>query len=105
MKSNYDNCSETMSFRENGIVDFPGINSYSDRVRWKLRNDSLIITAWSIHNNITIGEHLKIIEKEDTIKKSIYLGAYSLEMKNNMIKMQSDSLTILGEIYRFNYRF
>lgn len=105
MESNYDNCSETMNFRENGIVDFPGINSYGERARWELRNDSLIITSWSIDKNYTIDKNLKIIEKGDTVKKSIYLGAYSLEIKNNFIKMQSDNLTILGEVYRFNFRF
>ena len=99
MESEYDNCSETMNFRENGVVDFPGINSYSERACWELRNDSLIITAWSI------GGKRKIAEKDDTVKKSIYNGVYSLAIKNNIIKMQSDSLTIIGRIYNFNLRF
>jgi hypothetical protein len=103
MESEYDNCSETMNFRQNGVVDFPGINSNSERARWELRNDSLIITPWLIDNNFTIAENLEIIEKEDTVKKSIYYGEYSLEIKNNLIKMQSDNLTILGKTYRFNF--
>lgn len=105
MESIYDNCSETMSFRENGIVEFPGINSYGERARWELRNDSLIITSWSIDNNYSIDKNLKIIEKVDTLKKSIYLGSYSLEIKDNAIKMQSDSLIIFGKVHRFNFRF
>lgn len=105
MESEYDNCSETMKFRENGVVDFPGINSNSERARWELRNDSLIITNWSIGNDFTIGENLEIIEKKDSVMKSIYHGAYSLEIKNNVIKMQSDSLTIVGKVYRLDFRF
>jgi len=99
MESDYDNCSETMDFRKDGVVNFPGINSNSDRACWELRNDSLIITELSIDRK------RKIIDKEDTVKKSIYLGVYSLLIKNNIIKMQSDSLTIIGKVYNFNFRF
>jgi hypothetical protein len=105
MESYYDNCSEIMSFRENGIVDFPGINAYGERARWEIRNDSLIITSWSIDNNITIDTNLKIIEKGDALEKSIYPGTYSLEIKDNTIKMQSDSLIIFGKVYRSNFIF
>jgi len=103
MESACDNCSEKMIFREDGVVDFPGINTFNERARWELRNDSLIITDWSIGNDLTIGENLEIIEKKDSVKKSIYHGAYSLEIKNNVIRMQSDSLTILGKVYRLNF--
>ena len=105
MESGYDNCSETMQFRENGVVGLPGINSYSERARWVFRNDSLIITSWSVGHDFTMGRNPEIIEKEDTAKKSIYPGEYSLEIKDNRIKMQSNNVTILGKAYRFDFGF
>lgn len=103
--SEYDNCSETINFRENGIVDFPGIDSYGYRAHWEYTNDTLIITELSIGNNYTIGENLEITENEENIKKSIFYGKYSLEIKDNRIKLQSDSLIILGKVHSFNFRF
>lgn len=105
MVSNYDNCSETMSFRDNGIVTFPGIDSYGDRCRWELRNDSLIITEWNTNDNYIFGDNLEVTEIEENIEKSIFHGAYSLVIKNGMIRLQSDDLIILGKVYRFNFRF
>jgi hypothetical protein len=105
MDSQYDNCSETMNFRENGIVTFPGINSYGDRCRWELRNDSLVISEWNINGNYMLGDNLEIIEKEESKGKSIFYGVYSLEIKNNLIKMQSGNLIIFGKVHRFNFLF
>jgi len=105
MDSQYDNCSETMNFRDNGIVTFPGIDSYGDRFRWELRNDSLIISEWNINDNYKFGDNLEVTEIAENIEKSIYHGTYSLEIKNNMIKLQSDYLEIFGKVYRFNFRF
>lgn len=98
MESEYANCSETMIFRENGKVNFPGIDSYGDRARWEYHNDTLEITKWPIREN------LKITENEQNFKKSIFHGKYRLEIKDNRIKLQSDSLIILGKVYRFNFR-
>ena len=105
MVSEYDNCDETMDFRKNGIVDFPGIDSYGVRARWEFKNDTLIITEWSVGKNYTVGENLEIKENEKDIKKSIYYGKYSLEIKDNRIKLHSDSLLIIGKVYNFNFRF
>jgi len=105
MDSQYDNCSETMDFRENGIVTFPGIDSYGERFRWELRNDSLVISEWNYNDNYVLGDNLEIIEKEESKEKSIFYGVYSLEIKNNLIKMQSDNLIILGKVHRFNFHF
>ena len=101
----YDNCRETINFRKSGIVDFPGIDSYRDRARWKYKNDTLIITKYSIENNYTIGENIGITGNEKNIKKSIVPGKYRLEIKDNRIKLQSDSLIILGKAHRFNFKF
>lgn len=103
--SNYSNCTETMSFSENGIVDFPGINSYGDRCLWVLKNDSIIISEMVINNNYELAKDLKITKNTKNTKKSFFCGSYKLEIRNNMIKMQSDSLTILGNVYNFNFRF
>lgn len=98
----YENCFETMNFSKDGDFEFPGINSNGARVRWKLKHDSLMITAWSIDNNAAMGEHLQTDKKEVTVNNILYPGTYSLKIKNDIIKMQSDSVTILGKIYRFN---
>ncbi len=100
-----DNCTETMTFSENGMAFFPDVQSYDDIGQWEIRNDSLIISARLNDSNITFGENLHTIAKEDSSRRSIYIGAYSLEMKNNTIKLQSDHLTILGTDNRFNSGF
>lgn len=105
MTSEFENCSETMLFRENGIVDFPGINSYGDRCKWEFRKDSLIIAEMYISKNFDINDLKEFVEKEENKEISIFHGAYKLEIENNMIKMQSDKLTIYGRVYRFNFRF
>ena len=102
---NFGNCSEIMRFRENGIVEFPGIDTYREHAHWELRNDSLIITSLSDDNNYSLDNHLKVIEKEDTIRKSIYLGTYLLKIENNIIQMQSDSMIILGQVFQLNFNF
>jgi hypothetical protein len=104
MESN-NNCPEEMVFRENGMAFFPGINSYDDIAHWELRNDSLIISAWPDDTDITLHENQQKNAEEDTIKNTIYLGSYILEIKNNTIKMQSGSLIILGRDNRFNSGF
>ena len=100
-----DNCTETMTFSENGMAFFPDVKSYDDIAHWEIRNDSLIISARFSDRNITFGEDLQAIAEEDSFRRSIYIGAYSLEMKNNTIKLQSDHLTILGTDNRFNAGF
>lgn len=90
LRSNFDNCSETMNFRENGDVIFPGINSFEIWNKWKFSNDSLFIT-----------KGLK--ENEPTETESIYLGKYSIEIKNDFIKLKSDNIIILGKVYKFNF--
>ena len=89
-QSIYENCSETMSFRENGILTLPGIYSYGERASWEFKNDSLYITEWSL-------------EDKNNAQKSIYHGVYYLEIDNNYIKMQSDSLTIYGKVYILDF--
>lgn len=105
--SDYNNCSERMSFDKDGTVDFPGINSYGVSALWKIRNDSLIIYPYPIENDYYIGDNLEVIEIENTtpIEKSIYHGDYVFKIENNVISMQSDSLTIIGKVYSFNFNF
>lgn len=95
MTSPYDNCDETMDFRKNGIVDFPGINTFGVGALWKLKDDSLIITQWLYENNIYRA-------KEDSFR-SIYMGKYKLEIGNGIITMQSKDVTIIGKKYVFNF--
>lgn len=101
--SDYDNCSERMRFDNDGTVDFPGINSYGVSALWKIRNDSLIIYSPPIENDYYIGDNLEVVEIENKtpIEKSIYYGDYVFKIKNNVISMQSDSLTIVGRVHRF----
>lgn len=92
LESNFDNCSETMSFREDGNVILPGIDSYEIWNKWKFRNDTLYITRNTTES--------KSIERE-----SIYIGKYSIEIKNDLIKLKSDNLIIIGKAYHFNFSF
>ncbi|MEN8225742.1 MAG: DUF2007 domain-containing protein [Bacteroidota bacterium] len=105
MVSDYDNCREIMRFREDGIVDLPGINSYGYRMRWEFKNDTLKITEWNIGNNYPISENLEKAENEKEIKKSIFHGNYILEITGNRIKLQSDSLIILGKVDGHHFMF
>lgn len=98
-QSSYNNCSGTMRFDKDGTVYFPGINSYTEKAHWELRNDGLVITPISDDNSYTIDNQLKIAQKRDTITPSVYTGVYQVEIRKNLIKMQSDSLIIWGEIY------
>jgi hypothetical protein len=105
--SDYDNCFERMSFDKDGTVDFPGIDSYGVSALWKIQNDSLIIYPPPVENDYQIGENLEIIEIENQtpVEKSIYHGNYIFKIKNNYISMKSDSLTIIGKVYRSNFSF
>ncbi len=105
LKSTYDNCYETMSFNENGEVIFPGINSYSERAHWEYRNDSIIITQLPDVRNFAINENLEIIKTKPNKDTSIYRGSFKLEINNNRIALLSDSLTIIGKVFSFNYSF
>jgi hypothetical protein len=96
-------CSINMAFRENGMAFMPGINSYDDIAHWEFRNDSLIISSLSNNNDITsTNKGLERLE-EDTIRNTIYLRSYKLEIKNSTIKMQSDSLIIFGKSEQKQY--
>ena len=101
--SDYNNCSEIMTFRTNGIVTFPGINSYGERGHWELKNNKLLITEWSINADSLIEKNSKNLDNEKNLNKSIYLGVYNIRIRNNIIEMQSDSLQLFGKVYRFSY--
>ncbi|HBS87435.1 MAG: hypothetical protein A2W91_00785 [Bacteroidetes bacterium GWF2_38_335] len=101
MESEYSSCSETMSFGENGIAELPGINSFREIFHWELKDDSLIITSLSAENNYSIEGDL--LSGGDTIMESIYPGTYHLEIGNNIIRLESKNLIIIGEVYSFNY--
>jgi hypothetical protein len=100
-----NDCYEDMTFNENGMAFLPGMNSYDDIAHWELRNDSLIISARLNDIGVTFGENVQNNAKADTVKNTIYLRAYKLEIKDNTIKLQSDSLIILGKDNRFNSNF
>ncbi|MBI1183154.1 hypothetical protein GC194_02700 [bacterium] len=85
-----DNCDETMNFEEDGMAYFPGINSNKVEARWKLIDDQLIIFPDSNTTSNT-GPN--------------YYGTYSLSIENGSIKMQSDSMAILGFVYRIRHLF
>jgi hypothetical protein len=97
LEGDYYDCPERLTFRENGMVFFPGIRSYDVIAHWELRNDSLIITPWPQDDNITFVENPQKASRVNAKKKSVYIGAFYLEIKNNTLKMQSDSITIIGK--------
>ncbi len=103
LSSEYDNCLETMDFRSNGIVTLPGVDSHGVWCRWEFRNDSLIISRFNIDKDSK--NKIKPTGTGKIIKESIFHGKYSLEIRNNMIKMQSKDLTIIGKIHRFNFPY
>jgi len=105
--SYFDNCSERMSFNKNGTVNFPGINSDRISALWSLRHDSLIIYPPPNVKDYRLGDDLELIESENKtpMENSIFHGNYVFQINNNVISMKSDSLSIIGRAYRFNFRF
>ena len=99
------NCNETMNFSENGIVDFPTLNKGTSRAKWEFRNDSLIISKFMKEIEVIVNENLEFFEKPMKIENSIFIGNYDLKIKDNTIKMQSDSVTIIGKAYKLNINF
>lgn len=81
-------CNESIIFNEDGSVNFPGINSFSEQYKWELKNNYLIISE--INNNPNANE-------------SIFTGTYTLSIEYNLIKIQSQDLTILGRANKLNY--
>ena len=105
MEIDNNNCENRMTFSDDGLAFLPGINTYDDIAHWELRNDSLIISARLNENTFTKGDNLQTRANADPVNNTIYLRAYKLEMENNTIKLQSDSLVILGKDNRFNSGF
>ncbi len=95
-------CAVTMSFNTNGMAFMPGCNSYDDIAHWELRNDSLIINARIDERRIAFSENQDRYPENDTITNLIYLRAYSLRIKDNQIRLQSDSVLITGKKQHFN---
>lgn len=97
------NCSETMSFNEDGTVNFPGFNSFEERCNWRFDNDSLYITKWEKDksNHPYDDKHIKESEKNE---KSIFPGIYSLEINDNIIVIQSKDLKIIGRVYKDKFK-
>lgn len=96
------NCEETIKFYSNGLASFPGFNTSSYKAIWKLKGDSIFITEKDISQKISFDKNLDVIPNIQKSKESIYIEKYSLIIKNNSIKMQSDSLLIIGKVI-FNY--
>lgn len=92
LRSNYDNCSETIEFRENGDVVFPGFDSYEVWHKWEILNDSIIITNRSS-------------ESENANNATIYIGKYFIEISNDYIKLKSKNMIIIGRVYKFIFSF
>jgi len=90
--SEYDNCSEIIYFNEDNTVYLPGINSSGIEAIWKIKNDSMIIKDLYYKINKNTG-------------KSIYYGTHYLEINNGEIRIQSDSLTIIGRAYKFQFNW
>ena len=81
------NCNETMNFSENGIVDFEQESKFMEEIE------------------VIVNENLEFFEKPMKIENSIFIGNYDLKIKDNTIKMQSDSVTIIGKAYKLNINF
>lgn len=96
-------CEETIKFFKNGLVSFPGFNTPSYEAIWKIKDDSIFITETDNSDNISFDKNLNIIPSAQKNKECSYLGKYSLVIKNKTLKMQSDSLLIIGKVI-FNYR-
>jgi hypothetical protein len=95
-------CEETIKFYGNGLVSFPGFNTSSYEAIWKLKGDSISITEKDNSDNISFDKNLNIIPSAQKIKACFYVGKYLLAIKNNTIKLESDSLLIIGKVI-FNY--
>lgn len=95
-------CEEKIKFYGNGLVSFPGFNTSSYEAIWKLEGDSISITEKDISQKISFDKNLDVIQNIQKSKESFYVGKYSLVITNNTIKMQSDSLLIIGKVI-FNY--
>lgn len=98
------NCEETIKFSNNGLVSFPGVNTPSYEAIWKIKDDSIFITEPYNSDHISFDKNLNIIPSTQRNKECSYLGKYSLVIKNNTLKMQSDSILIIGKVI-FNYSF
>ncbi len=95
-------CKETFKFYNNGLVSFPGFNTPSYEAIWEIKDDSIFITEKEISKNISFDKNLNVVPNIRKNEASFYLRKYSLVIKNNTIKMQSDSLLIVGKVI-FNY--
>ena len=107
MTSQYENCSERMRFDKDGTARFPGFDTFSATVNWRLNRDSLVIYPPDTEKRLYSGgpKDLVDLENKSISAGSIYYGTYNLKIKNNVISIQSDSLIIIGEVYRFNFSF
>lgn len=105
--SEYENCPEQMRFEEDGTVSFPGFNTFGTSAKWRLNKDSLIIYASDTEERLYSSGPKELIELENKSSYTgrIYYGNYLLKIKNNVISMQSDSLSIIGEVYRLGFSF
>lgn len=88
-----NNSYETIDFRENGDVNFPGLNSFSTLNKWELKNDSIIIKS---DINSTINAKYDSIQNK---VNSFYEGSYKLEISENSFKMKSSNIVIIGRTY------
>lgn len=95
-------CKETFKFYNNGLVSFPGFNTPSYEAIWRIKDDSIFITEIDNSDNISFDKNLNIIPSAQKIKECFYVGKYLFTVKNNTIKLQSDSLLIVGKVI-FNY--
>ena len=92
LRSNYDNCLETMEFRDNGDVVFPGVDSYEVWHKWEYVNDSILIT-----NSLS--------KTENANNASVYIGKFSLKISNDYIKLKSKNMIIIGRVYKIIFSF
>jgi hypothetical protein len=95
-------CEETIKFSKSGVVSFPGFNTPSYEAIWRIKDDSIFITETDNSDNISFDKNLNIIPSAQKIKECFYVGKYLLAIKNNTIKLESDSLLIIGKVI-FNY--
>lgn len=70
-------CNESVSFRKNGQVIFPGFNSGSIKANWKLQNQNLLV-----FNSDTLGH--------------VFNGKYKLNIRHNSLTLKSEKTTIIG---------
>lgn len=93
-----NDCTETMYFNKDGIVDFPGINSYGVNASWELINRKLSISKKTTQNNNNNNFSKDSLRLEESSGKSeaIFYGIYTVKIKNSTILLQSDSVTIYG---------